>query len=721
MLTQPLLHLWSLGVEEQFYLFWPLVLTFGLQKFSTRTFILFILVLTIASFVLGEALLGSKAMFSYYMLPTRAGELFVGAICFFSLRNPRLSNLSPGVYELVSWIGLGSILLSLAWLSEDRVFPGLNAVPVTLGTALLIFSGSMARTRLSRVFSLRPLVAIGLISYSMYLWHWPLLAFVKYVFTDPTILQKTLSFIAIVVLSVLSYQFVEKPFKADSRNFSTVAIRQLIIPSSAIIFICSLIIGSAGYGLYYFNDSYKGDLKVLNDSARPAYQFPYVCQDYLLTTNMLSNRDCIIGGVGEPKVLLWGDSNAAYYVGVLGELAKQYGFSFRNAIHSSCPPLLHDPQRFVSSRLKQGCELSNREIVKIIGQYETVILAGSWNVHLKENGSLFTEEMQKSISELVQNGKRVILLGRVPGLKSFDRKCGLKSLKFKDMNCSDRAIVPRGRVQKVNAKIESIATSSGALYFDINDILCKDDSCSGFLDGQLIYFDPGHLNMSGSILIGTHLRADENAYRIFSVLENQTHDSIIHDLPWEKNTGSWLDNLDENQKNLVVGTKELLNPDRWAGASPKRLLESDLLLFEDKDKESYQTSVFNLGKYVDVVRNRAKRSEYLLFEMKIQRNQLNFPLIRFRVNQEKKVDYDFIVDGSRIKLYQRGAKNGVYSDIKDLDNLVELSIAIPLRLFRGDPKLFISPAASNRNLKYSKEYTGQIVVERFEIFLVDRA
>ena len=626
---QPLLHLWSLGVEEQFYLLWPAILVFGLYKFKNTTFLLSILTLAIFSFVLGEMLLSSSPMFAYYMLPARAGELLVGALCFFLTQVKRESDIPRAVIEILSWAGFGLILFSLVWISEDLGFPGLNAIPVTMGTALLIFSGSRTPTFLSRVLSTPPVVAVGLISYSMYLWHWPLLAFVKYIYTDLTILQESVSFFLIVVLSVLSYQYVEKPFKGDKRNFPTIVIKQFIVPSAVIMLICGLIIGSSGYGLYYFDHKYRVDIRTLIEKAQPAYKYEFVCQSYHLTANMLTKPECIIGGADEPTVLLWGDSNAAYFIGALGELAKEYGFSFRNAVHSSCPPIIHNPQRFVPNNIKQSCGLSNKEVTRIIDDYDTVILAGAWNSHLGRNKDMFVEAMQKSVSELVNSGKLVILMGRVPPIQSFDRDCGLKSLKIGNLDCSERTQVSRKRVQEVNSTIENIARLTGARYFDVNDVLCTGDLCSGILDGQLVYHDPGHLSMGGSILVGTHLKGDENAFRIFSDIKGNGVKPENPLLPWESNTVSWLENLGLNKKDLIFGAEEFLAPSNWSGNKPQLVGKSRVLRFEDQDNNSYQFSVFKFGEKLTKMHVNAKNSDYVLFVMKFQQYDLNFPFSSF--------------------------------------------------------------------------------------------
>ncbi len=188
---QPLLHLWSLGVEEQFYIIWPLVLMAVGARRRGRAFVGIAAAVMIGSFALGQWVFAAHPSFAYYMLPTRAGELLIGALLAHAVHGGARPP-SRGVAEAAAWIGLVLVVGSLFLLSEHRVFPGWQAVPPTLGTGLLIYAGLDGRTLTARFFSLRPLVAVGLVSYSAYLIHWPILSFMRYAgvtMTDRTVMR----------------------------------------------------------------------------------------------------------------------------------------------------------------------------------------------------------------------------------------------------------------------------------------------------------------------------------------------------------------------------------------------------------------------------------------------------------------------------------------------------------------------------------------------------
>lgn len=184
----PLLHLWSLGVEEQFYVVWPLVLMFAYAASRARAVFAVSVVAALASYVLGDLLFTRDPSFVYYMLPTRGGELLVGALVAMGMRPEARIHLPRAPAGVVAALGIALVVGSLGWLSEEGVFPGVRALAPTVGTALLVIAGHLGNNPVSRVFSLRPVVAVGLVSYSAYLWHWPLLAFMRYGGHEPGVL-----------------------------------------------------------------------------------------------------------------------------------------------------------------------------------------------------------------------------------------------------------------------------------------------------------------------------------------------------------------------------------------------------------------------------------------------------------------------------------------------------------------------------------------------------
>ncbi len=204
---KPLLHLWSLGIEEQFYLFWPLLLMLA-ARFRT-SIIGMAALLGIASFLLNVALIGSNPIATFYLPFTRAFELLAGAVLACGWVNV---NQSSAASNWRGWIGVALIVVAAAILDSHRAFPGWWAVLPVAGSALLLSAPAAWVNRI--VLASPPLVWIGLISYPLYLWHWPLLVFGEMIkFRPLTLLERDLILLASTLLAWATYRFVEIPFR----------------------------------------------------------------------------------------------------------------------------------------------------------------------------------------------------------------------------------------------------------------------------------------------------------------------------------------------------------------------------------------------------------------------------------------------------------------------------------------------------------------------------
>ncbi len=207
--AKPLLHTWSLAVEEQFYLLFPLLL--GLFRSAGRRGLLLLAGgLALASFGFGLWAVRAYPAMAFYLAPARVWELMLGAILALAEvpRPPRW------IAEALSLLGLALLAVAVFAFSPDTPMPGANALLPCLGAALLIYANGAGDTLAARGLSLRPMVFAGLISYSLYLWHWPVFVFARYLRVAPLGAAETLALIALSVgLAVLSWRFVERPFR----------------------------------------------------------------------------------------------------------------------------------------------------------------------------------------------------------------------------------------------------------------------------------------------------------------------------------------------------------------------------------------------------------------------------------------------------------------------------------------------------------------------------
>lgn len=173
--VKPLLHTWSLGVEEQFYIFFPVLLFVLYRWYSERGKYLLVL-LALFSFILSVYAVETRPSAAFYLAPTRAWELLLGSLLAFDLFPEFNSRI---LREVGSLFGFGFILFSVLTYSQNSAFPGLRALPPCAGAALIIHSGASGVSYIRNALSIRPIVFVGLISYSLYLWHWPLIVLYK--------------------------------------------------------------------------------------------------------------------------------------------------------------------------------------------------------------------------------------------------------------------------------------------------------------------------------------------------------------------------------------------------------------------------------------------------------------------------------------------------------------------------------------------------------------
>ena len=518
----PFLQLWSLGVEEQFYLLWPLVLAVGYRSSRRLPFLVGVIVVALVSFALGEYLFPRAPSFAYYMLPTRAGELMIGALVAVSSiggLNSRLFDLPLGRASrgLFAWLGLAAIGASLLLLSKDDVFPGLRAIPPTVGTALVILAGDGALGSATRLLSVRPVVWVGVVSYSAYLWHWPLLAFLRYGHPAFDLLPGLGIFILIMALAWASYRFIEQPCRYVRWSFWKVLALQYVLPAGALSLVGIAAVRLGGYGLRYRDASYRETLASMQEQVLPPFHFDFVCQRQRVTPDTLQDPACIVGAAdgGSPRVILWGDSNASHYVGVVAAFAEAAGFRFRNVEVGACPALDSDPASYVEAARVADCRASLTLIRPVAEEFSVVMLAASWTRY--DPRKAFLAEVESITRRLAREGKQVILLGKVPEIPGYDRQCRQKALRYPGLKCPSWTSPVMKDIAAVNGELRRFADElPNVSYFDVTSWLCPTGICSAFdANGQALYYDPRHLTMEASLALGRKIVASEGVPRVF--------------------------------------------------------------------------------------------------------------------------------------------------------------------------------------------------------------
>ncbi len=504
----PLLHLWSLGVEEQFYVIWPLVLMLTYSATRAAGFGLAMIVIAIASFLFGQYYFTTDPSFVYYMLPARAGELLIGAIAAHHVRTSSKQEINQSIVLAMAIIGALLVIGSLFLVTEQAPFPGYQAIPPTVGTTLLILAGTYGNTWPTRLLQFKPMVWIGLISYSAYLWHWPLLAFLNYGGFDITFTVGMVVLVLTLFLAWLTYRFVEQPLRYSKLPLFPLALRQFVLPAMLIGVVIGVSMKSDGYAFHRVNNDYESQMGALREVRRPAYHYDYVCQKQRVDSTDLEDPACIVGNEadGSPNAILWGDSNAAHYVGMVGAFAKAAGFRFRNVEVGSCPPLNSSPENLISLKRLDDCSSSNELIWNELDSYQTVIVSASWTSYRSKGGNV-VEEFENTLRQLVERNRRVVIIGKSPVVGDYDRLCEEKAVGFRFISCEAPPVPLPESITLTNERLKAMAERyEGVEYFDANGYLCPDNICPiSYESGEPIYFDSDHLTITASWLLGEEI------------------------------------------------------------------------------------------------------------------------------------------------------------------------------------------------------------------------
>jgi hypothetical protein len=220
------------------------------------------------------------------------------------------------------------------------------------------------------------MIWVGLISYSAYLWHWPILAFYRYSQLEINLFSGSIIFTLTLFLAWLTYKYVETPTRHSSLTAIQIFTRQYILPAGALALLAVTFMKIDGYGLRWMSDDYKNNLAAMKNEMRPANDYDYVCQRKVITTKDINNNDCVIGdnASNPPQAILWGDSNAAHYIGMLGVFAREEMFRFRNMAVSACPPINADPKDFAKAKRLSNCRNSREITWQTVNSFPVVMI-----------------------------------------------------------------------------------------------------------------------------------------------------------------------------------------------------------------------------------------------------------------------------------------------------------------------------------------------------------
>ena len=495
--TKPLLHTWSLAVEEQFYLLFPLLLLvlFRNKRVKPLKVLLFLLCVFFGWSVFETYKHPSSA---FYLLPSRAWELLIGAVIATSDGS---ISMSRWLREATGFLGAGMVVMAMIGYDSHTRFPGLGAAAPCIGTALLIISSQGKPSLVGRAFSWRPIVFVGLISYSLYLWHWPILVYAKYLQpTGLSVANRAFLLIGSVVIAIASWKYVETPFRKraicrDRRQVFVV----FAIGTVALLVAGFVILRASGFEsrfpervLAYLDYSVTRNgrkpldlqrvFKVEVDAkAAAAGNFPVMGT---ATTN------------GRFEIAVWGDSHAGSLVPVIDQLCKKYNVHGIEAIRSSTFPSANFRE---STADADEAEKFNTAVLNFISRNKIgdVIIAARWIGYT--DSDLRRKSLLSTIDELRNCGCIVYVVRDVPG-QPFDvpRAAATMALRGRDINA---LCISTAAHEKANGKFEDWFQQMdrhGVVVLDPAPYFEENGQCVVLRRNELLYADPHHLTIEGA-------------------------------------------------------------------------------------------------------------------------------------------------------------------------------------------------------------------------------
>jgi peptidoglycan/LPS O-acetylase OafA/YrhL len=486
---KPLLHTWTLAVEEQFYLFFPLFLLL-LWRVAKRQIFTVLTVIALLSFGLGQYFSVSRPFFAFYLLPTRGWELLVGVLLAV-WQNSAGGNrsVSANTLSALSFVGLFAVLGSIFLFTKAVITPSFFTLIPTLGTALIIF-GANQGNMVGKLLSAKALVLIGLLSYSAYLWHQPLLAFARHRYAELS--ESVLIAIVLVtfLLSYLSYKFIETPFR-NQKKFS----REFIFKGAGIcsaIFICIGLAGLLTNGFsqrFPIEDKEIAELDVFEQSRYTDRVF-------------LQHEHKNFEDNGKRKILLIGDSYSRDIANVVFESNLKDNLQLStHHIAVLCGNLSHgfDLEKLIPKELLPGCVRDGwyevEGIQRQLVEADEIWLASKWQPWVAQRLPESVEHLQRKYN------KKIVVFGT----KDFGMVNPKNLLK---VPYSDR-INTRQTVSKETEQVNLLMQKSlpSKVFINLLDIFCNPQNKCSLFDGQgkLVSYDGTHLTVVGAKLLASKL------------------------------------------------------------------------------------------------------------------------------------------------------------------------------------------------------------------------
>lgn len=513
---KPLLHTWSLAVEEQFYVVFPALL-YLMHTRKRASLLLLVSALAVTSFGLGVWAVNQYPSAAFYLAPYRTWELMLGAILALGeFPMPKW----PWVGDLLSVLGLVGIAWAVFCFTSQTPFPGLSALFPCLGAAALVFAGRREGGTVQRILATRPLVFVGLVSYSFYLWHWPIHVFANYVFgSSPGITLTSALILLSFGLAVLSWRYIERPFR--QRQWIS---RRSIFRLGGMATATSLAISGLLFAVHGLPQRFAPNIRLINAEADDIEPRRHACFN-VSAQDITAGRLCTIGAVvpRAASFVLWGDSHADALMPAIDAAAARAGRKGFFIGHGRCPPLLR--LSLTDEPTARCAQLNDAALrVALSKEISDVILVARWAYydqgagygpdakevrHLIDLDPPATEDasqhesfariLARTVGILITSGKRVTIVAPVPE-PGFDVPEALA--RDASFGLHEARALPfieyRSRNAFVLNDLENLRRRYGVRVVEPARLLCSSQQCELQRDGKPLYVDHHHLSVFGA-------------------------------------------------------------------------------------------------------------------------------------------------------------------------------------------------------------------------------
>ena len=499
----PLLHTWSLAVEEQFYLLMPLLLLFWIKALKKKIPLVTFGGLLIVGIVVSYYFTNLNKNAAYFLLFARGHELLLGASLAIFLSKQRDHEPKLWFSNLLFFSGIIVIVGVSVILDTTRMFPGLLALIPCLASVAIIYAGINPKCFSRKLLGAKYITQVGLLSYSLYLWHWPVIAGLKYIGVEFSIYVQFGVVVISLLMAIFSYKFVETKFRYSRFAQSNKALLAIYI-FPALVLVCLI--------FYLPTTTSTTNQFIIAEKAHRSKpnKWRKECHSSLIQTE----HNCILGEQNriELDAVLWGDSHANHFAPFVDELMLNKKYRAMDITMGSCPPILFDKN--TANFISKKCANKNEKVYELIksSNVSQVYLAASWYGYtLQGESKSFSEKRMKQVLEglrstlelLSKSNKQVIVFDTLARMPKDISSCLLKSIKFGSNAKNPACTFTRNGEQSMLSQLvyELVSNYSNVVFVDINKFICEQEQCKTELNGIPIYRDSNHLNSISSRLL----------------------------------------------------------------------------------------------------------------------------------------------------------------------------------------------------------------------------